>query len=407
MGVCGICADSDALDEAGAKEAELILAAAGSDELNMLCCFLAKKMGTKHTIARIRNPEYNDKSLSFMREQMGISLTINPEQIAAFELFNILKLPSAAKVEMFSQNKFQIIEIRLKADSVLDGLKIMDIRNKFKSKFLISAVCRGEEAYIPDGNFVLQSGDRICISATTTEIVRLMKEIGMQQQPAKKIVILGGGKLGFYLAKKLYEGNNKVTIIDKNPEVCERLCDAFQKFTVINADGTDQEVLLEEGLLAADAFVSLTGIDEQNILMSAYAQSKGVPKVITKVNRAGLMPLAENWGLDTIISPRMTVSNILVRYARALEDSQGNSVETLYKLMDDKVEALEFIVKDTFKMCNIPFRELTLKPNTLVAAIIRNRKTIIPAGDDVFKPNDRVIIVAANQRINKLSEILG
>jgi trk system potassium uptake protein TrkA len=407
MSVCGNGIDSDVLIEAGVESADLLVAVTGSDEFNMLSCFLAKKLGAQNTIARIRNPEYNDKSLSFMREQMGISLTINPEQIAAFELFNILKLPSAAKVEMFSQNKFQIIEIRLKADSVLDGLKIMDIRNKFKSKFLISAVCRGEEAYIPDGNFVLQSGDRICISATTTEIVRLMKEIGMQQQPAKKIVILGGGKLGFYLAKKLYEGNNKVTIIDKNPEVCERLCDAFQKFTVINADGTDQEVLLEEGLLAADAFVSLTGIDEQNILMSAYAQSKGVPKVITKVNRAGLMPLAENWGLDTIISPRMTVSNILVRYARALEDSQGNSVETLYKLMDDKVEALEFIVKDTFKMCNIPFRELTLKPNTLVAAIIRNRKTIIPAGDDVFKPNDRVIIVAANQRINKLSEILG
>jgi trk system potassium uptake protein TrkA len=407
MSVCGNGIDSDVLIEAGVESADLLVAVTGSDEFNMLSCFLAKKLGAQNTIARIRNPEYNDKSLSFMREQMGISLTINPEQIAAFELFNILKLPSAAKVEMFSQNKFQIIEIRLKADSVLDGLKIMDIRNKFKSKFLISAVCRGEEAYIPDGNFVLQSGDRICISATTTEIVRLMKEIGMQQQPAKKIVILGGGKLGFYLAKKLYEGNNKVTIIDKNPEVCERLCDAFQKFTVINADGTDQEVLLEEGLLAADAFVSLTGIDEQNILMSAYAQSKGVPKVITKVNRAGLMPLAENWGLDTIISPRMTVSNILVRYARALEDSQGNSVETLYKLMDDKVEALEFIVKDTFKMCNIPFKELTLKPNTLVAAIIRNRKTIIPAGDDVFKPNDRVIIVAANQRINKLSEILG
>jgi trk system potassium uptake protein TrkA len=407
MSVCGNGIDSDVLIEAGVESADLLVAVTGSDEFNMLSCFLAKKLGAQNTIARIRNPEYNDKSLSFMREQMGISLTINPEQIAAFELFNILKLPSAAKVEMFSQNKFQIIEIRLKADSVLDGLKIMDIRNKFKSKFLISAVCRGEEAYIPDGNFVLQSGDRICISATTTEIVRLMKEISMQQQPAKKIVILGGGKLGFYLAKKLYEGNNKVTIIDKNPEVCEKLCDAFQKFTVINADGTDQEVLLEEGLLAADAFVSLTGIDEQNILMSAYAQSKGVPKVITKVNRAGLMPLAENWGLDTIISPRMTVSNILVRYARALEDSQGNSVETLYKLMDDKVEALEFIVKDTFKMCNIPFRELTLKPNTLVAAIIRNRKTIIPAGDDVFKPNDRVIIVAANQRINKLSEILG
>ncbi len=407
MSVCGNGTDSDILLEAGVRNADLLVAVTGSDEFNMLSCFLAKKLGAENTIARIRNPEYNDKSLSFMREQMGISLTINPEQITAVELFNILKLPSAAKVEMFGSKKFEIIEIKLKSDSALDGLKIMDIRNKFKARFLISAVCRGEEAYIPDGNFVLKSGDRICISATTTEIVRLMREIGMQQQPAKKIMLLGGGKLAFYLAKKLSEGSNKVTIIEKNPEVCERLCEALPKVTIVNADGTDQEVLLEEGLLSVDAFVSLTGMDEQNILMSAYAQTKGVPKIITKVNRSALMPLAENWGLDTIISPKMTISNISVRYARALENSQGSSVETLYKLMDDKVEALEFIVKDTFKKINVPFKELTLKSNTLVAAIIRNRKTIIPSGDDVFMPGDRVIIVAANQRINKLSDILG
>ncbi len=406
MGVCGNGTDSDILLEAGVDSVDLLVAVTGSDEFNMLSCFLAKKLGAKNTIARIRNPEYNDKSLTFMREQMDISLTINPEQFAAVELFNILKLPSAAKVELFGSKKFQIIEIKLKSDSKLDGLKIMDIRNKFKAKFLISAVCRGEEAYIPDGNFVLKSGDRICISATTSEIVRLMKEIGIQQQPAKKIMILGGGKLAFYLAKKLSEGNNSVTIIEKKPEVCEVLCEAIPKVTVVNADGTDQEVLLEEGLLSVDAFVSLTGMDEQNILMSAYAQTKGVPKVITKVNRSALMPLAESWGLDTIISPKMTISDILVRYARALEDSQGSSVETLYKLMDDKVEALEFIVKDSFSKCEIPFKELTLKPNTLVAAIIRNRKTITPTGDDMFMAGDRVIIVAANQRINTLSDIL-
>ena len=406
MGVCGNGTDSDVLLEAGVENTDLVVSMTGSDELNMLTCFLAKKLGAEHTIARIRNPEYNDKSLSFMREQLDISLTLNPELLTSVELFNILKLPSAARVETFSARNFEIIEIKLKPDSALDGLKVMDLRNKFKAKFLISAVCRGDEAYIPDGNFTLKSGDRICISATTFEIIRLMKEIGIQQKSAKKIMILGGGKLAFYLAKKLCEGNSSVTIIEKNPEVCERLCEALPKVTVVNADGTDQEVLLEEGLLSVDAFISLTGMDEQNILMSAYAQTKGVPKVITKINRQALMPLAESWGLDTVISPKMTVSNILVQYARALENSQGSSVETLYKLMDDKVEVLEFVVKDDFEKNNVSFRDLSLKPNTLVAGIIRDRKTIIPTGEDMLMPQDKVIILAANQRINKLSDII-
>ncbi len=406
MCVCGNGTDCDVLSEAGVSNADLVVSVTGSDELNMLSCYLSKKMGAQNTIARIRNPEYNDKSLSFMREQLDISFTLNPELLTSRELFNLLKLPSAAKVETFSTRKFEIVEIKLKPDSALDGLKIMDLRNKFKANFLISAVGRGEEAYIPDGNFVLKSGDRICISATTIEIIRLMKEMGTQQKSAKKIMILGGGKLAFYLAKKLSEGNNTVTIIEKDPFVCERICELLPKVTVVNADGTDQEVLLEEGLLSVDAFVSLTGMDEQNILMSAYAQTKGVPKVITKINREALMPLAENWGLDTIISPKMAVSNILVQYARALENSQGSSVETLYKLMDEKVEVSEFIVKDDLDIIEIPFKDLSLKPNTLVAGIIRNRKTIIPTGEDMFLPQDRVIIIAANQRINKLSDIV-
>ncbi len=406
IGVCGNGADADILLEADVENAELMVSVTSSDELNMLSCFLAKKLGAKYTVARIRNPEYNDKNLSFVREQMDISLTINPELFAALNLYNLLKLPSAAKVETFSGRKFEIVEIKLKPDSLLDGLKIADLRNKFKAKFLISAVLRNEEAYIPDGNFILKSGDKICISANTIEIVRLMREMGIQQNPAKKIMILGGGKLAFYLAKILSEGNNSVTVVEKNPSVCEAFCEALPKITVVNADGTDQEVLLEEGILSVDAFVSLTGLDEQNILMSAYALSKSVPKVITKINRAELMPLAENWGLDTVVSPKMTVSDIIVRYARALENSQGSSVETLYKLLDDKVEVLEFIVKDDFSAIEIPFKELSLKKNTLVAGIMRNRKTIIPSGDDMLLPNDRVIIIAANQHINKLSDIL-
>lgn len=406
MGVCGNGTDSDILLEAGAANAELMISMTGSDELNMLSCYLAKKLGAQYTIARIRNPEYNDKSLGFMREQLDLSLTLNPELLASVELYNILKLPSAAKVETFSARKFEMVEIKLKPDSPLDGIKIMDLRNKFKAKFLISAVGRGEEAYIPDGNFTLKSGDRICISAITTEIIHFLKELGTQQSPAKKIMILGGGKLAFYLAKKLCEGSNSVTIIEKNHQVCERLCEVLPKATIVNADGTDQEVLLEEGLLSVDAVVSLTGMDEQNILMSAFAQTKGVPKVITKINREALIPMAESWGLDTIISPKMAVSNVVVQYARALENSQGSSVETLYKIMDDKVEVLEFTVKDDFEKSGVTFKDLFLKPNTLVAGIIRNRKIIIPTGDDMFMPKDKVIIFAANQRINKLSDIL-
>jgi len=405
MGVCGNGTDSDVLLEADVGNAELMVSVTGSDELNMLSCFLAKRLGAKYTIARIRNPEYNDKSLGFMREQLDISLTLNPELMAARELFNILKMPSAAKVETFSARNFEIVEIKLKPDSALDGMKIMDMRSKFKAKFLISAVGRGEDAYIPDGNFVLKSGDRVYISATSNEIVKLLKEMGIQQKSAKKIMIFGGGKLAFYLAKKLSEGNNAVTIIEKNPTVCERLCEALPKVTIVNADGTDQEALLEEGLLSVDAFVSLTGMDEQNILMSAYSHTMSVPKIITKINRQALMPLAESWGLDTVISPKMTVSDVLVRYARALENSQGSSVETLYRLMDDKVEALEFIAKDGLDFLNVPFKDLSLKPNILIAGIIRDRKTIIPSGEDMLLVGDKVVVFAANQRINNLSDI--
>ncbi len=406
IGVCGNGADSDVLEEAGVNKAQLVIAATGSDELNMLSCFLAKRMGAEHTIARIRNPEYNDKSLSFMRQQLDISMAINPERVAAHELYNILKFPSAAKIETFSGRNFEMIELRLKEDSVLDGMRLIDMRNKFKAKFLICAVQRGDEAYIPDGNFILKSRDKICLTAAPAEMTKLLKDMGILQKKARNIMILGGSRTGYYLAKKLSNAGISVKVIERDSKICDELCEALPKATVINGDGAEQELLLEEGLHSLDAFVALTGIDEENILLSSFAASHNVPKVISKINRDELIPLAEHWGLDTFVSPKKLISDIIVRYARALEDSADSSVEALYKLMDDKVEALEFSVKPDFKMLNVSFKELKTKPNTLVAGIIRDRKIIIPTGEDMLLAGDKVIVLAANQRIGKLSDIL-
>lgn len=406
MGVCGNGADSDILEEAAVAKAELVVASTGSDELNMLSCFLAKRMGAKHTIARIRNPEYNDKSLRFMREQLDLSLVINPELLAARELYNILKLPSAAKIDTFSVRNFEMIELKLKSDSVLDGMRIMDMRNKYKEKFLICAVQRGDQAYIPDGNFVLKSGDRIGLTSTPAEIAKLLKEMGILQKQARNIMILGGSRTAFYLAKMLTAAGNSVTLIERDKQLCDELCETLPKAVIINGDGANQELLLEEGLRSLDAFVALTGMDEENILLSSFAASQNVPKVISKVNRDELISLAEHWGLDCIVSPKKLISDILVQYARALQNSVGSSVETLYKLMDNQVEVLEFSVKSDFPQLQIPFKALKTKPNTLVAGIMRDRKTIIPSGEDMLLSGDKVVVLAANQRINTLSDIL-
>ncbi len=406
IGVCGNGADCEILEEASADKAELVIAATDSDELNMLSCFMAKRLGTEQTIARIRNPEYNDRSLGFIRQQLDLSMAINPELMAAKELYSLLKLPSAAKVETFSVRNFEIIELKIKADSPLDGMKLSDLRNKYKEQFLICAVGRGDEAYIPDGNFVLKSGDKIGLTATRSEISKLLKSLGLLRKQAKNVMILGGSKTAFYLAKMLTAAGNSVTIIERKKSVCDALGESVPKAVIINGDGADQELLLEEGIKSVDAFVALTGMDEANILISSFASSQNVPKVIAKVNRDELIPLAEQWGLDCIISPKKLIADKLVQYARALHNSQGSSVETLYKLMDDKVEVLEFSVKPDFPMIGIPFKDLKTKPNTLFAGIMRDRKTLIPSGNDVLLAGDKVVVLAANQRISTLSDIL-
>ena len=406
MCICSNGADYNTLSEAGIENADMFIAVTGSDELNMLSCIIAKKMGAKHTVARVRNPEYDDKSIGFIKQQIELSLVLNPEYLVAQEIFNILKFPAAINVETFSRRNFEMAELLLRDNSPIAGMNLIGLRKRFQANYLICVVQRGEDVFIPDGNFVLQSGDRIGITADPNEIQKLLKMLGILQKSVKDVMVLGGGRIAYYLSKMLISSGNSVKIIDKDRSRCELLSDILPQASIINGDGTDRELLMEEGLLSSDSFVALTGMDEENILVSIFASAKQVKKVIAKVNGSELSDMAEKLGLDCVVTPKQTVSAVISRYARAIANSQGSNVETLYKLMDGKVEAAEFNVAADFEYKEIPIKELKIKKNILIAGIIRKRKAIIPSGDDVIMAGDKVIVIAAKTVLNDLSDIM-
>lgn len=408
MCVCGNAADYDTLAEAQVASAEMVVAVTSSDELNMLTCFLAKRMGAKNTVARIRNPEFNDSNLSFMKQQLDISLSINPELLVAQEFFNILRLPGAVNIETFSRRNFEMVELNLKPDSPLDGMRLMDLRKKYKVNFLVGIVRRGDEIFIPDGNFVLKGGDHIGLTATFSQVQKLLKVLGIARKQSKSVMVLGASTTSYYLAKMLLAAGSEVTIIEKDREKCNRFAELLPGAVIINGDGAHQDLLLEEGIASTDAFVTLTGMDEENILISFFASSQNVPRVVTKVNRPELATMSEKLGLDSVISPKRTVSGVITRYARALHNSLGSNVETLYKLMDGRVEALEFNVQPDFKMQRVPLKEMKLKKDILIAGIIRKRKAFIPSGDDEILAGDKIIVIAkaTDDIMNDLSDIL-
>lgn len=406
MGVCGNAVDFDTLTEADVSNADVIVSTTDSDEMNMLVCFLARKLGAKHAVARIRNPEYNDAGLGFLRYSLNLSITLNPELLIAEEISNILQLPSAVKIERFSRRSIEMIEIILPKDSPLDGMNLIKIREHFKANYLICTVQRDNQVFIPDGRFEIRAGDRIGLVAAHTEIAKLLGMLGLLKKQAKSVMILGGGKPSYYLAKKLISLGVDVKIIEKRLEVCESLAQELPEAVIIHGDGADQELLLEEGIGNMDAFVSLTGVDEENIMLSIFASMQNVPKVVAKINRDELLPMAEKLGVETIISPSHLSTNIIVRYARALENSKGSSVETLYKLVDGKAEALEFNVIEGSKTIGIPFKDIKLKPNVLIAGITRGRKTIIPSGNNMILAGDKVVVISCNQRLQDIDDIL-
>lgn len=406
MGICGNCADSDIVEEANASECDLYLAVTDSDELNMLSCFIAKRMGAKDTIARIRAPEYNDNSLVFMKNNLEISMPINPERLAAHELFNILKFPHALKIETFVRRTMEITEVRVQEGSVLNGVKLTDIRTRFKAQVLICCVQRGEEALIPSGDFVLREGDRIGVTAPHEEMQKFFRATGFLQKQAKSVIILGGSRIAYYLAEMLLGIGVSVKIIDKDERICEELGTALPKAVVIYGDGSEQELLLEEDIKDADAFIALTGSDEINILVSMFAMMNNVKKVIAKVNRDEIAPMAARLGLDCIVSPKKMVSDVVLRYARALENSKGSNVETLYKLMDGKVEALEFNVREDAPLINTSLKDLKLLKNMLIIGIARGRDVLTPSGNTEIRAGDRVVVITTNHGLGDISEIL-
>lgn len=406
IGVNGNAADCDTLKDAGAESADMFIGAMDSDELNMLSCFLAKKMGSRQAIARIRNPEYNDTSLGFMRQHLELSMAINPELLTAMELYNLLKFPSAVRIESFSRRNLEMIEIILPQDSELGGMTLLKMRREYDAKVLICCVQRGEEVFIPRGNFEMRGGDKIGFTGSPSEIQKFLRNLGILKKKAKDVMILGGSRIAYYLANMIIAGGSSVTIIEQDAERCQKLADSLPKASIIHGNGMQQDLLLEEGIENCDAFVSLTGMDEENILTALFASMQSVPKAIAKVNKDELSSLAVKIGVDCIVSPKDITSAILVKYARALENSHGSSVETLYKLMDGKAEALEFVVNAESRLTGVPLKNLQMKKDILVGGIMRGKKTIIPSGDDMILVGDRVIIISANERLNTLTDIL-
>ena len=399
-------ADCEALLEAGVDKSDLFIAVTGSDELNMLMCFLAKRQGAGHTIARIRNPQYNDKSLSFLRQQLDLDLPVNPELLTAQELYHVLKLPAATKVESFSRRSFEMVELRLKDDSPLLGQRLMDLRSRFKAKFLICVVQRENEVIIPRGDFVLHAGDRIGLTADRAELWKLLRATGLAKRQAKNVTLLGGSRIAFYLAKMLLNSGTDVTLIDTDKSICHKFSDLLPGIRVYCGDGTQRELLQEAGLLEQNAFVTLTGMDEENIIVAYYARTQKVSQVIAKVNRDEMAAMAEQMGLESVISPKTVVVNVVLRYVRALQSSMGSSIENLYQLMEGRAEALEFIVQSETPYTGVPLKSLRLKKNVLIGGILRDRKAIIPAGDDMILPGDHVVVIAGHRRLNALEEIL-
>lgn len=407
MCVTGNGVDNDVLREAGVSDCQMFVACSQSDESNMLACFIAKRMGAEHVIARIRNPEYNDEGLDFLTQQLGLSLSISPESMSAKELCDILKFPSAVNIERFS-GRFELIELVLKEGSPIIGVSLAELRKKYSAKFLICAALRDGNMFIPTGNFVPAAGDKIAITAAPGETHKLLKQLEILQKAAKNVMIMGAGRIAFYLSKLLTASGIHVTVIEIDPDRAKSFSDeiADANVHVLCGDGSRPETLDEEGLSAMDAFVALTGSDEQNILTSIYASSVGIPKVISKVNRPELASMAEKLGLDCIVSPCKFVSNTVGRYARAIQNSEGSNFEALYRIMDDQAEAIEFNVGPDFKYADIPLKDLKLRNNILISGIIRKRKATIPNGNEVISAGDRVIVLSTGHIINKLSDII-
>lgn len=405
MCIEGNAVSFDVQQQAGVNDADLVIACTDSDEINMISCLLAKKHGAARTIARVRNPEYYDQ-LPFIKEEMGLSMALNPEMMAADMISRVLLFPAANSVESFAGGNVELMEFVLSASNPLVGMSLMDVNSTFKVKVLIVAIQRGDQVIIPTGNDVLQAEDHIYVASSHAEIQTLVKDIDLFRSKIRSVIIVGGSRITYYLAKRLLGHGMTVKIIENDRDKCIRMSQALPNAMIVNADGSDENVLIEEGIGNTDAFVAMTGMDEVNIILSIYAKKKGVPKVITKVTQLTFYRTLENLGLDTIVSPKTLTADQILRYVRAMnESSDSDTVESLLRFVDERLEAAEFIINNSAKYVEIPLKDLKIKKGFLVASIVRGKCTIIPGGNDVLKLGDTVVIVTDKHPLLELSSI--
>ena len=406
MGVTGNGAVYQVQMEAGIQDADLLIATTNSDELNMLCCLIAKKAGNCHTIARIRNPEYSS-DIRYIREELNLSLAINPELAAAREIARLLRFPSAIKIEPFAKGRIELLKFLIPEHSLLNDMRVMDVVNRLKSNVLICVVERGNDVVIPDGNFVMKKGDKISFIASHQGSADFFKKAGVDNNIVKSAMFVGGGKLTHYLCRLLEDTKIKIKIIERDEERCRQLSELLPKAMIIHGDGTDEQLLLEEGIRQTEAFASLTGFDEENIMLSLYASSQSKAKLITKVNKIAFENVINSLNLGSLIQPKMLTAEIILQYVRAMQNSMGSSnIETLYKIAADKAEALEFRVKEGSPVLGIPLEKLKLIDNLLVACINRGGTIITPRGKDTVEAGDTVIVVTTHTGLNDLTDIL-
>lgn len=405
MGVEGNGAIYQILMEAGIKDTDLLIATTNSDELNMLCCLMAKKAGKCHTIARIRNPEYSDE-IHYIAEELNLSMSINPELAAATEISRLLKFPSAIKIDMFANGRVELMKFIVPEDSVLHEMKVYEVVPKLHCKILICAVERGQEVIIPGGGFTLQSGDKISFVGAQREVSQFIHQIGLPKNTIKTAIFVGGGKITYYLAKMLENTKIKIKIIEQDIDRCNELSELLPKAMVIHGNGIDQQLLLEEGIGQTDAFAALTGVDEENIMLSLYASSLSKAKMITKINRVDFEAVVHRLNLGSVIYPKLITADTIIRYVRAMQNSMGSNVETLYKIAGNKAEAMEFSVGKDSAVVGVPLEKLSFKSNLLIACINRKGKIIIPGGKDTIEVGDTVVVVTTHSGLNDLKDTL-
>ena len=406
MGVCGNGASFSVQQEAGIEDTDLIIAVTESDELNLLCCTVAKKVTNCAAIARVRTPDYN-KDINFIREQLGLAIIINPELEAAKEIARILYLPGALEVNTFTHAQAEIVKFKIPEGNILDQMKLWDIGKHIKHNILICAVERDGEVFIPSGNFQLASGDIVSFVGTQKACEKFFREIGFDTHRVKDTMIIGGSRAGYYLAEQLLQAGIKVKIIENDYKHCELLSKLLPEAIVINGDGTDEDLLLEEGIKEVESFVPLTGIDEENIILTLYAQQISDAKVVTKINKITFDTVIDKLDLGSVVYPKYITAEAIIAYVRAKQASQNSNVETLYHMFDSRVEAIEFLIDKESAATGKTLMEMKLKDNLLVCFLRRNGRTFIPTGQDHLQVGDRVMIVTKHSGFNELTDILA